>query len=276
MLKKTLPISGIFVFLFLSGTVSELSSIVINIKSNLIILSGTVVCCLIAYPKNLFLGLLKSIHQAFSTDKTDYNDRIKQIERLSITRRTHGILKLDEASRQIENNFLRMGIEMVVDGYDRYTIFKTLERRHENFLKAKRSETDLINTIIKLMPIFGFVGTIIGLINVLNNMNSPELIGKGVATALLTTFYGLLYANILFLPISKKLTEKNRQESIDMTLIIEGVLDISDKINSKAISYRLKYCVGDYYHESPGGLDVISEKEPGPSIELPFKKQYLR
>ncbi len=58
-----------------------------------------------------------------------------------------------------------MGIEMVVDGYDRHTIFKTLERRYDNFLGARRSQTDLINTMIKLMPVFGFVGTIIGLIN---------------------------------------------------------------------------------------------------------------
>ncbi|MCG8639508.1 MAG: MotA/TolQ/ExbB proton channel family protein [Desulfobacterales bacterium] len=268
MLKKLIPISGIFIFLLLSGTVSELSSIAINIKSNLIILTGTLVSCLIAYPRHQFSNLLKSIKAAFSKNHTDFTGRIEQIEKLSSIRRTQGLLKLDEASGQIKNNFLRMGIEMIVDGYDRYTIFKTLEHRYDNFLRTKRSETDLINTVIKLMPIFGFVGTIIGLIGVLNNMGSPELIGKGVATALLTTFYGLLYANIVCLPISKKLLEKNRLESIEMALIIEGVMDIADKANSKATGYRLKYCVEDFYNDSDFTSPVTVPKKLVSTLKL--------
>lgn len=275
MLKKILPVSGIFIFFFLSGTVSELSSVSINIKSNLILLTGTLVCCMISYPARLFSHLFTSIRQAFARDQKDFNATINQIEALSVIRRNEGIIKLDEASRQIKNSFLKMGIEMVVDNYDRYTIFKTLERRYDNFLKAKRSEADLINTIIKLLPVFGFVGTIIGLINVLNHMGSPELIGKGVATALLTTFYGLLYANILFLPISKKLTEKSRQDSIELALIIEGVLDICDKVNSKAIGYRLRYCIDDFYQDDHD-LEADSSFSPTglPALKPALKKQY--
>ena len=253
MLQRILPIAGIFIFILLSGTVSELSSLGLNLKSNMIILSGTLVCCLISYPSRLFSEVYTSICQAFSGDRKDFSKTIKDIEILAAIRRRDGILKLDEKSREIDNEFLKMGIEMVVDGYDRYTIFKTLERRYDNFLQARRSQADLMNTLIKLAPVFGFVGTIIGLINVLSNMGSPEVIGKGVATALLTTFYGLVYANILFLPIAKKLAGKTKQDSVELALIIEGVLDISDKTNSKAIGYRLRYCIGDYFQdESPG------------------------
>jgi chemotaxis protein MotA len=277
MIQKLLPISGILTFIILSGTVSELSSLSANIKSNLIVITGTLVCCMVSYPTQLFSDLFATIRQAFSKDKKDINDLINQIESLSVIRRSKGILALDEQSRQIENTFLRNGIEMVVDGYDRYTIFKTLERRYDNFLGARRSQADLINTIIKLMPVFGFVGTIIGLINVLNNMGSPELIGKGVATALLTTFYGLLYANLLCLPLGKKLTEKTKQDSMELALIIEGVLDISDKVNSKLIGYRLRYCIGELYQDDQSFETKIPDsKQPLPSLNLKLKKQYNR
>jgi chemotaxis protein MotA len=245
MIQKLLPISGILIFALLSGTVSEVSAISANIKSNLIVLLGTFICCLISYPPKLFAELFAGIRSAFDTKERDYNQIINQIQELSSIRRMKGDMELDAKSREIENPFLKMGIEMVVDGYDRYAIFKTLERRYDNFLVARRSQSDLINTMIKLMPVFGFVGTIIGLINVLNHMGSPELIGKGVATALLTTFYGLLYANILLLPIAKKMAEQTRWDSIERALIVEGVLDIADKTNSKLIGYRLRYCIGE-------------------------------
>jgi chemotaxis protein MotA len=249
MLQRTLPAAGIIVFILLSGTVSELSSIVLNIKSNLIILTGASVCALVSYPLRLFSDLFINIRLAFSGDKTDLNALITQIEVLAAIRRRDGKLVLDEKAKKIDNGFLKMGIEMVADGFDRYTIVKTLERRYDNFLQARRSQADLMNTFIKLMPVFGFVGTIIGLINVLNNMGSAELIGKGVATALLTTFYGLLYANVIFLPIAKKLAEKTKHDAMELSLIIEGILDIATKTNAKAIGYRLRYCIGDYFQE---------------------------
>lgn len=277
MLKKLIPISGIFIFIFLSGTVSELSSVSVNLKSNLIVLTGTFLCCIVSYPNRLFSHLASSIKQAFSKEEKNFDEIINQIETLSVIHRTKGTIKLDEASRQIDNPFLKMGIEMIVDGYDRFMIFKTLERRYDNYLKVKRSEAELISTIIKLLPVFGFVGTIIGLINVLNNMGSPELIGKGVATALLTTFYGLLYANVVFLPISKKLTEKTRRDSMELALIIEGVLDIADKVNSKALAYRLQYCIDDFYRDD----HMIEKNSEGvkpvlPPLKSVLKKEYIR
>ncbi len=265
MLQKILPAAGIVVFILLSGTVSELSSIVLNVKSNLIILTGAFVCALVSYPFRLFSDLFANIRKAFSGEKTDLDALIKQIEELAAIRRRDGKLVLDEKSKKIDNSFLKMGIEMVADGFDRYTIFKTLERRYDNFLQARRSQADLINTFIKLMPVFGFVGTIIGLINVLSNMGSPELIGKGVATALLTTFYGLLYANVIFLPIAKKLAEKTKHDAMALALIIEGVLDIADKANAKAIGYRLRYCIGDYLQDDW----TVGRKSQARHIRLP-------
>lgn len=272
MLQKIFPAAGIIIFILLSGTVSELSSIVLNIKSNLIILSGAFCCALVSYPFRLFSDLFLNVRKAFSGEKTDLNGLIKQIEVLAAIRRRDGKLVLDEKSKKIDNPFLKMGIEMIADGFDRYTIFKTLERRYDNFLQARRSQADLINTFIKLMPVFGFVGTIIGLINVLSNMGSPELIGKGLATALLTTFYGLLYANVIFLPIAKKLAEKTKYDAMELALIIEGIPDIADKTNAKAIGYRLRYCIGDYFQEDW----TVETKSQAPPMRLPRLQPILK
>ncbi len=280
MLQKILPVSGILVFVILSGTVSDLSSISANIKSNLIVLTGTLTCCIISYPISLFSALFDTIRRAFSKDKQDFSRIIDEIENLSTINRSKGHMALDAESREIDNDFLKMGIEMVVDGYDRYTIFKTLERRYDSFLSARRSQAELVNTMVKLMPVFGFVGTIIGLINVLHHMGSPEMIGKGVAMALLTTFYGLLYANVLALPMSKKLTEQTRQDSIELALIIEGILDIADNVNSKLIRYRLRYCIGEFFQDdnTSAGAALEAQNKPTevPDMKLSLKKEFVR
>ena len=137
------------------------------------------------------------------------------------------------------NIFLRKGVELVADGYDRFDIRNIMERDYELYFSQKESQINILNTLAKLAPVFGFVGTIIGLINVLSEMGNPEHIGKGMALALLTTFYGLLFANFLFLPLAKKLSEHIKAEATALNVILDGIMDIADLKNSRSISHRL-------------------------------------
>lgn len=272
MLQKILPVIGIIIFAMLSGTVSDMSAVAANVKSNLIVLMGTFLCCLISHSPQMFVRLASDIREAFGGREAEHSGLIAQIQSLSRLRWAKGDMALDRQAKQIDNAFLRMGIEMVVDGYDRHTIFKTLERSYDNFLAEKKTQSDLMNTMIKLMPVFGFVGTIIGLIEVLNHMGSAEVIGKGLATALLTTFYGLLYANIVFLPVAKKLAEHTRTQALERALIIEGVLDIFDKASSKSIGYRLRYCIGDMAGMAPSlahHYEEMGQMEPDMDTSVP-------
>ena len=275
MIKKIIPIAGVFIILCVLASLSQVPWIVLHLKSNLIVLAGTLGCCLFSYSPGRIAGFFNQVRDAFPGKAKDFNGLIREIETLSVIQRDQGILELDRQSSRIQNQFLKSGIEMVVDGYDRYTIFKTLEQVHDNFLDARRSEQDLVNTIIRLLPIFGFVGTLVGLVHVLNHMGSPEIIGKGVATALLTTFYGLIYAHLIFLPISKKLAEKTRQDSMELALIIEGVLDIADGVSPRAVGFRLKYCMGDFYMDEPGPDKTDKKKFEGtvPRLSIPIKQQ---
>ena len=170
---------------------------------------------------------------------------------------------------------MRKGIELVVDGYDRYEIRTIMEKEYDLYFSRRESQGNVLNTLAKLAPVFGFVGTIIGLINVLANMGEPAEIGKGMALALLTTFYGLLFANFLFLPLSKKLSEHTKNEATLLNVIMEGIVDISEEKNSKSISHRLQsYLAMNHLVRADGVAPSLSEEEV--STHLPLQRFIAR
>ena len=235
-----LLISGVMIFLFLTGSVVGEISDLTNLKSGLLVFAGTLICAFLAFPAKTFRGLLKSLYQVFRYDEKGEKDLLFQVETLAHIRWLYGIRELEEEAKRADNAFLRKGIELVVDDYDRNEINEIMERDFELYFSKKMSELNILNTLAKLAPAFGFVGTIIGLIGVLNNMQNPEEIGKGMSLALLTTLYGSLISYFLFLPLAKKLSEHARVEAIQLNIIKEGVMDISEKKNPKAISHRLQ------------------------------------
>lgn len=240
MTHMLLLITGVMIFLFLTGSVVGEISDLTNLKSGLLVFGGTLICAFLAFPVKTFKGLLKSLYQVFRYDETDNKDLLFQIETLAHVRWLYGITELEEEGKRADNAFLRKGIELVVDDYDRNEINEIMERDFEFYFSRKMSGLNILNTLAKLAPAFGFVGTIIGLIGVLNNMQNPEEIGKGMSLALLTTLYGSLISHFLFLPLAKKLSEHAKDEAIQLNIIKEGVMDISEKKNPKAISHRLQ------------------------------------
>ena len=201
-------------------------------------------CAFLAFPLKTFRELIKSLIEVFRYEETDHSDLFSQIESLAHVRWFYGIKELEEDGKKTENPFLRRGVELVVDDYDRYEIRDIMEKDCELYLSNKTSQIHLLRTLAKFAPAFGFVGTIIGLIGVLNNMGSPAEIGKGMSLALLTTLYGSLISNFFFLPLAKKLSEYTKTEITQLNIIMEGVMDISDKRNPKAISHRLQGYLG--------------------------------
>ena len=193
----------------------------------------------IAFPLKTFRDLCKSLMVVFKQQETNGELLVSELEMLAHIWRRSGIVALEKARQGLENVFLQKGIELVVDGYDRYDIRNIMEKDYELYFSRKESQVNILNTLAKLAPVFGFVGTILGLINVLNSMEDPAMIGKGMALALLTTLYGILLANFLFFPLSKKLSEYAKAEATVLNIILEGILDIADQKTSKSISHRL-------------------------------------
>ncbi|MGD9057548.1 MAG: MotA/TolQ/ExbB proton channel family protein [Desulfobacterales bacterium] len=239
MLRKLLLPVGLLFFIILSESVIDGTSIIMNLKSVVLVTVGTLLSALIAFPLKTFRDLCKSLALTFRQQETDSELLVKELEMLALIWRRSGIVALEKARKGVENVFLQKGIELVVDGYDRYDIRNIMEKDYELYFSRRESQVNILNTLAKLAPVFGFVGTILGLINVLNSMEDPAMIGKGMALALLTTLYGILLANFLFFPLSKKLSEYTKAEATVLNIILEGILDIADQKTSKSISHRL-------------------------------------
>jgi chemotaxis protein MotA len=239
MLQKLILGIGLLAFLVISEIAIEGTSVLVNLKSALLVLAGTLLSALIAYPLKTFRDLRKSLKAIFSKGETDSEPLIKEMETLALIWRRYGIYDLENAAQAVDNVFLRKGIELVVDGYNRFDIRNVMEKDYELYFSRKDSQVNILKTLAKLAPVFGFVGTIIGLINVLNHMQDPAQIGEGMALALLTTLYGILMANFLFLPLSKKLSEHIKAEATVLNIVLEGILDIADQKTASYISRRL-------------------------------------
>ena len=244
MLSKIVLLIGMVLFMILSGNAIENTSIMLNLKSATLVLAGSLLSAFIAYPFRTFRDLFKSLIAVYKHEETANEPLIQELEKLAAIWRRYGIVALENARNKVDNIFLNKGVELVIDGYDRYEIRNIMEKDYELYFSRKESQVNVLNTLAKLAPVFGFVGTIMGLINVLNNVEDPTHIAKGMALALLTTLYGILLANFLFFPLSKKLSEHTKDEAIILNLILEGVMDIAEQKTSKSISHRLNSYLG--------------------------------
>ena len=275
MIQKMILAAGITLLLCLAVTIIGETSIILNLKSGLLVLGGTLVIGFLSFPIKSHMDLFKTLHAIFRHSETDYQDLIKNISRLSRINRLYGNLALEKESDNIENLFLRKGIELVVDGYDPYEIQQIMDKEYELYFSRKESLINILDTFQKLAPAVGFVGTIMGLIDVLGNIGAPLEMGKGMSIALLTTLYGLLFANFLFLPLSKKLTEHIKAESMLLYIISEGVIDISNDKNSKAVAYRLQSYIKNYNGAHEDVLEYPDRTEQPTSL-TPLQKLMVR
>jgi chemotaxis protein MotA len=277
MIRKMIPAAGIIFFLGLSTKIVGETSMMLNLKSAIMVLGGTLVIGFLSFPMKSYRDLFKTFFVIFRRNEMDYRILIKDIARLSRVNRLYGDLVLEKEARRTKNVFLRKGIDLIVDGYESFEIHNIMEKEYEIYFSRKESLVNILNTLQKLAPVIGFLGTIIGLISVLNHLGSPADMGKGMAIALLTTLYGLLIANFLFLPLHKKLTEHLKMESALLYVIIEGVLDISQGKNSRAIAYHLQSYIENYQGKQK---DLFESQVPSkwrvpsnPMEKLAAKKQ---
>jgi chemotaxis protein MotA len=269
-LQKMILFIGLILFLILSGNAIENTSIMINLKSAMLVLAGTLLSAFIAFPMKTFRDLFKSLIVVYKQEETDNEPLVQELERLAVIWRRHGTLELENARNRVKNVFLNKGVELVIDGYNRYDIRNIMEKDYELYFSRKESQVNVLNTLAKLAPIFGFVGTIIGLINVLNHVEDPAQIGKGMALALLTTLYGILLANFLFFPLSKKLSEYTKAETTVLNLILEGIMDIAEQKTSKSISHRLNSYLGvNHLSHMNKERAYAHQGRPTPQMQLP-------
>ena len=212
----------------------------IHLPSALIVFGGLLAATLINYPISKLTGVIKTLKIAFTEKPIDAGYVIGTIISLSETARREGLLALEDAAYQLQDGFMQKGILLIVDGTDPDLVRNIMETELA-FLEERHSEGQgIFETMGALAPAFGLIGTIIGLINMLKNLDNPEAIGPGMAVALVTTFYGSLIANLFFIPIAGKLRVRSREEILLKEVMIEGMLSIQAGENPRIIEEKLK------------------------------------
>jgi len=239
MIKGSVLWVGILVFGMVAGDVIGDIPVLVNLKSAVLVLAGTLIGGLLSAPVNTVGGLIHNISTSLNRKLTDPEDLIRQIASLARLRRTLGIRELSARYAAVENPFLRQALLQVLDQRNRQQTEDGMEKKISLYLSGLQSHLAVIQYFVKLAPVFGFVGTIIGLINVLNHMGDASQIGYGMAISLLTTFYGLLLANFLFAPLAGKLAVHIQRETVALNIIIEGVMAIYDECVPVEITHRL-------------------------------------
>lgn len=211
-----------------------------NPPSVLITLGGSLASVLTSNTLNEFINGLKCITLAFKTSNANLENAIKQIIDLSNVARKEGLLALEEAAQEIEDPFMKKGILLIVDGTDpelvkgiMETELDCMDSRHEKVIKVWAQWASM-------GPAWGMIGTLIGLVNMLNDMSDPSVIGPAMAVALLTTLYGSLIANWIATPVADKLKVNNEQEIMLKSIMIEGLLSIQAGENPRVIEEKLK------------------------------------
>ncbi len=210
-----------------------------NLPSLFVVIGGTIASTIVAYPGKMLKSLKTVYTMAFKKQHIDLNEDIELIIKVANVARREGLLALEDAVGEVENPFLQKGIMLIVDGADGELVKNILETEI-SFIQERHSQgQNIINSMAAFAPAYGMIGTLIGLINMLKNLSDPGTLGPSMAVALITTFYGVVLANLVFTPVSKKLKVQSDNEALQKELYMEGLLSIQDGENPRIIKDKL-------------------------------------
>lgn len=226
----------------------------IDMPSIMITFGGSFSAILISFPFKSIMKIPNILKTLLFMPKDNRVGLIELFSSLSRKARQDGLLSLEDDISEIDNELLGSGLQMVVDGVEPDRIKETLELELDSIERRHRIGQDVFSRWGDLAPGFGMIGTLIGLIIMLSELEDPSTIGAGMATALLTTFYGSLAANLIFIPIASNLKSQTDEEIFTGELIIEGVIEIQAGSNPRVLEERL----GTYL--SPEERKIIDDK----------------
>lgn len=205
----------------------------VNIPSVVIVLGGTFAATLIKFPMGNVLGAFKVALKAFRSNSEDPAKLIEKAMELAQTARKSGVLALEKTP--IENEFLRKGIMLAIDGHPAPFVRKTLSQDINLAIERHETGQSIFRAIGDSAPAMGMIGTLIGLVQMLSSMDDPRAIGPAMAVALLTTLYGAVIANAFALPIADKLAHRSMEERINRAIILETVSGIQEGLNPRVM-----------------------------------------
>ena len=230
---------SVLLSMILAGGVAAIGTY-IDPASMMITFGGALMAMIAANTMQGFIGGLKSFSMALKQPELNMTEMIQKIIELSNIARKEGLLSLEEAAGNLEDEFLKKGILLIVDGTDPELVRAIMETELSCIQDRHSSNIHFWEDFGAMGPAWGMIGTLIGLINMLQDMSDPDALGPNMAIALITTFYGSLLANWMCTPIAQKLKKNDEAEFKMKEVIIEGLLSIQAGENPRVIEEKLK------------------------------------
>lgn len=249
-------------FMLVYGIISNHADVMtyLNFPSAIITFGGALFATMLSYSMQDFLNSMKSIRLVFKASKMNTSEMIKSIIDLSNVARKEGLLSLEEAAADLDEPFLKKGILLIVDGTDPDLVRGIMETELVSIESRHKTVIGFWEALAAMGPAWGMIGTLVGLVNMLNNMSDPSRIGGDMAVALITTLYGSVLANWLCTPVAGKLKAQNAQEMQLKEIMVEGLLSIQAGENPRVIEEKLKSFLAPKDRVAEGGDEAGGEE----------------
>jgi len=233
-----LAAAGMVVWSLWAGTSGQVG-VYWDTASIILVVGGTVFTVLHTQAIERFLSLFRVIKRGFFTRRMSLPDTIRLFVTLGEIARREGVLALERALQDIDDEFLANGLRLVIDGTAAGEIEQILQSELEAMDQRHSQGKAMLDLFAKYAPAYGMIGTLMGLVAMLNNMDDPKKIGPGMAVAILTTFYGAIIANVLCLPLADKLSYRHEEEMLLRTVMLKGVLSLQAGDNPRVTQAKL-------------------------------------
>lgn len=211
----------------------------VDVPSIFITFGGSLMAVLIKFSFDQFTGAFKALSHILKKNEMNTMEVINSIVAFAKKARREGLLALEDDVHESKDEFLKKGIQLIVDGTDPELVRNILEIELSFVEERHRSNRSFFDTWGALSPAFGMIGTVIGLIQMMSDMEDASKIGPAMAVALLTTLYGAIWANLVCIPISGKMSKKSADEIFLKQIMIEGILSIQAGENPRIIEEKL-------------------------------------
>ena len=205
----------------------------------LLVLGGTLGAAMAGNVMSDVKDVVKHLKRALTGCAPEGNDVVGVIVGLADRARREGLLALEEAAKDVDDDFLRRGIELTVDGTDPEELRDILESEIEAKRSADEAGIKFFADMGGYAPTLGIIGTVIGLVHVLGNLGAPEELGRLIAGAFVATLWGVMSANALWLPLSNKLKRLSQLECAHMELLVEGICAVQSGTNPRFVEQKL-------------------------------------
>jgi chemotaxis protein MotA len=222
----------------------------INIPALMIVVGGTLGATMINYPLKDVFGVFKVVKKALFAKNMSVNELIKRFVTFAQKSRKEGILALEGEMKDVSDEFLRKGVQLAIDGLEPQEIGDILETEVDFVRSRHQLGAEIFSTMGTFSPALGMIGTLIGLVQMLQTMDDPSRIGPAMAVALLTTFYGSIMANIVCLPIAGKLKTRSKEEVLTKEMAIQGIASLSNGDNPRILEQKLQAFIPPSQRES--------------------------